>query len=1162
MLWGSAVLIRLRSNLSPRVVAMLLTVALAGGIMAFGEPSRPATATVVRPIMTVQALCTQPTIIDVAAREATRGLSAVNSLLDLEEPLVLDAAREVSITETEVGTYFVWVGDGELRLSLLRATGLPLLAFSSDEEQRRTHRTFDLPPTLAGQDVTVFPDDDAVYVLFSGGGEPVSAIRLDTDTLTAESADLRAGRAPEEVEVDDVTVGRAVGHGRVLWLASDDGSLWAYDAAVDASDQWQQVDEGLVGGLLAAGDDGVHGVVAGGGNPSELRSWTRPDRAAMASQLAAGEVTVAAASVPNSKRPGFLIRDADRTGLLTPDGDPEVTWTDGSHPAGPVHGVILHEATTALMTVTDEGLTYHVLDRDGQHVGSFSREADEPACGPTLTGRDVHALAQPLSAGGLLYLHHPGSRYDCAVDTGGDLGDLEVNCGPEGSWVIDKGSAPDSDFTIEIERALEELREDEANEDPSDAPEPEAPDAESERLEDEFAEVGLGIQEVDEDLAEACADEEVTAVPPPDLEGLETVGDRGIRVEWSWSGGRCLPERYIIDVCLVSSDGDGCSDSREDEVVDRDGASNRLSTQVSSRPGRTYRVSVSAVKQGVRSSPSRMMSIATPTAVPDIPEDVRATLSEGTWHIRWSSCLDDRSCNQRPDGFVVTVEGCEGDSLPRQTHRLGAGERSVRYDVGGSGFQGTQLLGRRVRFTVAAVAAGHTSDRVSAGPCAESLRSGRTVSYDHAPVRVALTGRGTRMTLDVPGRSAGLVELFGRSSFDDVSARLVRNGSSTRERRGALGSSVTFEVRRCELSGWTVELTPRQRGRALTNHQARITGVPAACDWNVTESTSTSARADAATASSTTVAVTIPGLADDVRTDKVRRVTATSACRRWNGGTSESSLSAGRIDGDVVTFSMPTPPVFDLAGACTIAPRIEGRDGGTVVPRRADLDLRRVERAIVQRVGPEVVEAMRSATTGAYVEGRGGGLLRRNDRVRVTIEGSGLDCVQRAGGSTWEIGASGGQRSLLGSLRRCSGQRHTMEFGSNDLDNGRANVTYKVGLVGGATHTVTRQLNVCALPEGRPRPPCQEIEACEWDPDIPADSSDCYEPCEWNSDISADDDGCREPEPDPEPDPDPGEGDGDDDPGDDPDGGDDGAKDPGDEDPGDEDPGDGTSTGD
>jgi hypothetical protein len=1154
---GAAALRRLRDGLrrraSARVVAAVTVLSLVAGILAFGEPSRPATATVVRPIVTVQALCTQPTIIDVAAREATRGLSAIDTLLELDDPVVLEEARDVAITETDAGTFFVRIADGELRLAVLRPTGLPLLAAGGDAEQRRTHRTFELPGEIARQPATFVPADDAVFVLFGGAGAPVSAIRLDATTLTGETAALSAGRAPDGLEVSGPATGfgRAVAHGQLLWVAGDDGSVWTYDAAVDAADRWTPLDGDLQGGVLAAAEDAVHGVFARDGGGAELRSWATAETGPATLALPeSSDVRIEAATGSASSRPGFVVRDqGGRLGLLAPRGDRvELTWSEDlalDAVDGSLVGVIFHDEAAALVSAGGLGVAYHVVDGQGRHAGSFTRQPDEPDCVTGHDWRDAAHLVAPLAGGSLLHLHLPDSQFDCVLDTREGLADLEDRCAPDGSWSIDKGAAPASDFTIEIERAVEEFRDDteDASDDPEEAEEdrPEAPDDEPERREDEFADAGLGIQEVDEDLTEACAAEEVTAVVAPDLERLEAVGDRAVRVDWSWAGGRCLPERYVLHVCLVAPDGDGCTESRDEEIVDRDGASNRLSTEIATRPGRTYRVSVTASKQGITSSPSRMLSIATPTAVPAAPGSVRARLDGGVWSLSWTSCLDDRTCDQRPDGFEVTVEGCEGDSLPRQSQRLGAGERRARYDVSGNGFQGTDLLGRRVRFTVAATVGGFTSDRVPAGPCTESVRPGRTVSHGDAPVRVALSGRTTSMTLEAPGRSAGLTQLFGRSSFDDVSARLVRDGAATSERSGALGASVTFTVPRCELAGWTVELTPRRGGQSLTDHRARITGVPAACGWTVTEDTSTSAEAVGGNAGSITVRVTIPGLREDVRTDKVAGVSATSSCRRWNGGTAEPAVSRGSISGDVVTFSVATPPVLDLAGACTIAPRVEGKDGSAVVPRGTGLDLRPVGQAVANRVGPAVVETLKASTTATYVEGAGGGRLFRNNRVRVTIDGSGLRCLESAGSSVWEITTSGG-RPLSDA---CVGQRRVMEFGRNDLDDhGHADIRYRLRLTPrGPAYEVTQRTNICALPGGERQPPCVEIEACEWNGDIPADDPACVEPCPWDPDLPIDDAGCVEPVPDPDPDP--------------------GDPDPGDPDPGDpDDPGDGGGGGD
>jgi hypothetical protein len=191
----------LRRPWSKRLLALVVTLALVATTLVVGEPNRPATATVVRPIVTVQALCTAPTIIDVAAGEPTRGLSAVHALLGLEDPLVAEAARETTITETDAGTFFVSIREGQLRLAILRPTGLPALADVGPDRQPQTYRAFDLPVGLADLDTVIVPDNDAVFVLFAGDDQPPSAIRLDVNTLVSDSAGLSAGRAPEGVEV-------------------------------------------------------------------------------------------------------------------------------------------------------------------------------------------------------------------------------------------------------------------------------------------------------------------------------------------------------------------------------------------------------------------------------------------------------------------------------------------------------------------------------------------------------------------------------------------------------------------------------------------------------------------------------------------------------------------------------------------------------------------------------------------------------------------------------------------------------------------------------------------------------------------------------------------------------------------------------------------------
>jgi hypothetical protein len=1171
---------RLGRPWSKRFLALVVTLSLVATTLVIGEPNRPATANVVRPIVTVQALCTAPTIIDVAAGEPTRGLSAVNSLLGLEDPLIAEAARDVTITETDAGTFFVSIREGQLRLSILRPTGLPALADAGPDTQPQTYRAFDLPVGLADLDTVIVPDDDAVFVLFAGGDEPISAIRLDLNTLVSDSAGSSAGRAPEGVELAQPSSrpGAAVAHARVLWVAADDGSVWSYDPAVDASDRWAEVDRGLDGGVLASDDDLLYGVFSQEGGGAEVRGFAGPDQDPVRLALPDDGVAVEAASFPASKRPGFVLRDGTggaRLGVLHVTGPrADVVWTDGGHAEHPAVGAVLHDQANAVLSDVDDALTYHVTDHDGGYLGAFHRAEGEAPCVSVADWSDAADVVTPLSAGPFLHLHDPSSQFDCVVDTRGDLAALEANCAPDGPWSVDKGAAPDSDFTIEVERAVEEFRDDREitdDEDGSDdAPEDTEVDEQPaptgpERLEDEFADVGLGIQEVDEDLTEICAEEEVTAVVAPELDALAPVGDRGIRVDWTWAGGRCLPERYEIDICMVSSDGSGCSEERTVDVHDRDGASNRLSYEVSSRPGRSYRLSVTAFKKGVASSASNTLSVTTPPTVPAPPSGVSADLSSsGVWTISWESCLDDRSCDQRPEGFRIAVQGCDGDSLQRLTHDVGADQRSVSYDVSDGGFRGNDLLGRKVRFTVAAMAAGYESDAVEAGACQESVRPGMSVSYGNSPVDVPLSGRTTRMTLDAPGRGNGLTRLFGTSSFDDVSARLVRSNSSTGSRNGALGSSVNFEVQRCELSGWTVELTPRRGGASLTNHQARITGVPAACDWAVTDGTQSSAKVTGGNKDAINVEVTIPGLAHDVRTDKVDSVSAKVECSWWNGGTATPTASGAKISGDKVNFSVATPAVFDLRDACSISPRIHGNDGETVVPKRSRLDVRPVQAAVVERLGPSVVSYLKENRTTRF---RGTWPTQHLD---VTFAGSGIPCSFTEGASSWEITARGpGSNDCSGADRRVRYTSQALAF--NDLDGDRGEVTFRVRLSGGSTYSITELLPVCRWAEnehGERKRPCGDavgecewqdgipeddpdcFEPCWWDPDIPADHRNCPDRCGWDPDIPADDPDCVEP-PDEEPPEEPGDPE---EPGEDPEDPGDG-EDPGDEDPG-EDPGD------
>src|SRR5690606_8011183 len=152
-------------------------------------------------------------------------------------------------------------------------------------------------------------------------------------------------------------------------------------------------------------------------------------------------------------------------------------------------------------------------------------------------------------------------------------------------------------------------------------------------------------------------------------------------------------------------------------------------------------------------------------------------------------------CTQRPDGYVVTVEGCDGDGLPPTSRRFDAATRGTRFSAAGDGFTGVDLLGRRIRFTVATAAGDRISEPVGAGPCIASVRPGRDASAE--TLGVGLTGRSDRVTLGRIGRSEQLDRLLGTRSYDAVDARLRRGDRTASGGGDVLAGPVRFEVDRC-----------------------------------------------------------------------------------------------------------------------------------------------------------------------------------------------------------------------------------------------------------------------------------------------------------------------------------------------------------------------------
>lgn len=1075
-----------------RVLAVVAVLAVIATILVFGEPNQPATATVVRPIVTVHALCTQPTIIDVAAGEPTRGLSAIDTLLGIDEPLISEAARDVSIVDTDVGTFFVLIRDAELRYALLRPTGLPVLTALGDDDPQ-TFRVLELPPGLEAHEHLVIGGEDEVFVVFAGADESMAAIRLNLATFTAEGMELNVGQAPAGVELADPAArsGSAVVHARRLWVVTNDGVPWIYDPERDPGQGWMPLDDPdlgpISGSVLVSDDDLIYGLFARD-QGVELRGFTAPGSEPVPVALSDPRITAVAASFPGSRHPGWLVRgDDQRTGLLTvTDGGGSLMWIDDADNAlQTAVGVVLHEQAAAILTEVDGHLVYHVIDGAGGLAGTFKRDPDDEDCTRPGAWFDAAAIAGPMSAGPLLHLHDPSGQFDCIIDTRDGLDDLASDCAPAGRWALDKGAAPESDFIIEIERAVAEFRDDEPSSvEPLDGDG--ADDGEPERLEDELADVGLGIQEVDEDLSDVCDDELVTEVVAPRLDGL-AMGESAIRVDWSWSGGRCLPDRYLIEMCVIGAVNTRCEHHRTVEVHDRDGASNRLSHVVTAQPGRTYQVSVIAVKKGVTSAPSGVLSVTTPPAAPDAPSNVVAALADGVWTVSWTSCLDDLTCLQRPEAFVVTVEGCDGEALPRQMQTVEETQRSITYDFSGPSSADANLVGRNVAFTVASMAAGNSSEAVVAGPCTGSVRSGVSVTASNSPVGLALSGHTTTMTLELAG-GRGLAQLFGTGSYDEISARLIHGGSSTRPRPITPGVSTSFPVDRCEEGDWTVELTPKRDGNPLSTHAARITKVRAACDWAVTESARAQVRVIGGHPEAITAEVTIPRLSADVEYGLVAHVNAEVACRWWSGGTSTPAVSVGDIKGDRVLFTIETPAVFDLEDACSLRPRIHGTNGEQITLPSRPLDLRPASGGVVGRLGPDVVTALKAAITARYGQ--------RGDRpvVALTVDRGGLGCQidHEAGSSRWTLELAGGRDPS------CHRDVHRMHFDERDLRSGHALLLFRLSLHGGETFSVTESIPICELPAGPTVQPClwqsppqQPAHRCASDPSLPADHRNC-----------------------------------------------------------------------
>jgi hypothetical protein len=1101
-----------RVRATPALVVVLV-VSLVAAIVVLGEPSRPATATVVRPVVTVPALCSAPTVIDVAARDATRGLTAVGQLLGLGDELVGEAGRDVRIVDTDAGAFFVLVQGDELRVAALGPAGLPIV--NAEVTPPQTFRAFALGD-LEGRPSLVVGGPEGVFVVFGGEGTPAEVFALTPATL-ASSFEVSVARDPDGPELADplAQAGSAVVHEGVLWLAGDDGRVVTFDPLAEAGERWEERAEGLVVPLLAQGELRVHGVFASSADEAtvEVRSF-RSEGAPAVTPITTPVRAVTGVSYPESTRPAFAVTTDGGAGLLRPD-DERTSVVDIPAVEGRLLGLVATDEAAALVTSRGGNLGYEVFDAVGTPVGTFASEGE----GRCVVGpwRDAAAVIEPGSAGSLLHLHDPSSAWDCVVDTRepSALAELTERCAPDGAWSVDKGSAPARDFTVEIGRALDELAADDLERD-TESDDTLANFA-AEAIQEELSEAGIGVieTEVDPEAADECAAEQVTSVAPPVLDLAEPIGARAVRIEWSWSGGACLPGRYVVTMCRLTGQGSECVDAEEREVV-ANPTSARSSLELAARPDRTYRVTVRAGKGEILSAPSGALLVTTPAVTPDPPVDVSGSLEAGTWQLAWSSCLAGGDCDQRPDGFLVTVEGCDGDGLGQVRRRFDVAQRGTSFGADGAGFGDVDLLGRRVQFRVATTFQERVSEPVAAGGCTRSVRPGRDT--DAANLGISLTGRSQQITLAAISGSRQLSELFGTTAYDSVRARLLRGGSTFSADGNVLTGPVTFTVDRCATSGWTVELTPRSNGNDLTVHRSRLTDAVVTCNPSVDSNTTISTSyVDADKQDGVVLLVTIPGLGQDDLNGLVAGVTGTATCARAFSASETYALSGGSLSGDDVRFRIPTvPAVLDLQAACVISPVVSFRGGGSAAPAGRSLDLRQAGPLIAEEVLPIVVRRLASARTGRYQQ-------RLETVVEVRHGGSGVPCSLTPtsyNGSLWRFEVSGGTTPHPD---RCGGGAHNLDYYRRDLDGGVGRLRVEVA-VGAASAVARLDLGVCRLPEGDRRWPCGEPcpyndaigvndpacpEPCPYDPLIPADHPQCPEPCPHDPSISADDPACR-----------------------------------------------------
>jgi hypothetical protein len=195
-----------------------------------------------------------------------------------------------------------------------------------------------------------------------------------------------------------------------------------------------------------------------------------------------------------------------------------------------------------------------------------------------------------------------------------------------------------------------------------------------------------------------------------------------------------------------------------------------------------------------------------------------------------------------------------------------------------------------------------------------------------------------------------------------------------------------------------------------------------------------------------------------------------------------------------------------VARACTVAPVVHFRGGGSAAPNPRTVDLNPAGRVIVAEVAPAVATQLARARTARYETRRSGVGGREVKVVEVRHDGAGVPCLQLYGTSRWTFEVDGTPYTS------CDGGAHTIAYGERQLDDrGHGTFEVRVQLDGpsGPRATETLRLAVCRLPPGDPQPPCiDEPDPCPHDPDLTADDPGCFEPCPTDPDLPADDPAC------------------------------------------------------